>query len=122
MRKFGSEHDYVRSLCQKKDWVVSIDDQGTAPTGEHKYVLHFDAGKLPPVATFWNLAMYGSDMLFVENDFGRYSLGSTTDGLKKNPDGPPNILIQHDGYNRATIFATLSKKRSATGPEHLCLS
>jgi hypothetical protein len=27
-----------------------------------------------------------------------------------------------DRYNRATIFATLPKKRSATGPEHLCLS
>jgi hypothetical protein len=27
-----------------------------------------------------------------------------------------------DRYKRATIFATLPKKRSATGPEHLCLS
>jgi hypothetical protein len=35
-------------------------------------------------------------MLFFENDFGRYSTGSTTDGLKKNPDGSLTILIQHD--------------------------
>jgi hypothetical protein len=33
-------------------------------------------------------------MLFVENEFGRYSLGSTTDGLKKDPDGSLTILIQ----------------------------
>ncbi len=54
-----------------------VDDKGEQLTGAHKYVLYFDAGRLPPVATFWNLAMYGSDMLFVENDFGRYSFGST---------------------------------------------
>ena len=40
--------------------------------------------------------MYGSDMLFVENDFGRYSIGSTTDGLKTNADGSLTILIQKD--------------------------
>lgn len=40
--------------------------------------------------------MYGSDMLFVENDFGRYSFGCTTDGLKKNADGSLDVLIQHE--------------------------
>ena len=73
-----------------------VDDQGEPLTGTRKYVLHFDAGKLPPVAVFWNMAMYASDMFFVENDFGRYSIGSTTDGLKKNPDGSLDILIQKD--------------------------
>jgi hypothetical protein len=86
--------------AQLSDQVIypntSVDDKGEQLTGAHKYVLHFDAGKLPPVATFWNLAMYGSDMLFVENDFGRYSFGSTTDGLKRNADGSLNIIIQKD--------------------------
>ena len=40
--------------------------------------------------------MYADDMLFVENDFGRYSIGSTTDGLKSNPDGSLTITIQKD--------------------------
>ena len=40
--------------------------------------------------------MYGSDMLFVENDFGRYSIGSTTDGLKSDADGGLTIVIQSD--------------------------
>ena len=75
---------------------TSVDDKGEPLSGARKYVLHFDAGKLPPVATFWNLAMYGSDMLFVENDFGRYSFGSTTDGLKKNADGSLTVVIQKD--------------------------
>jgi hypothetical protein len=66
---------------------TGVDDKGEALTGTRKYVLHFNAGKLPPVIVFWNKAMYASDMLFVENDFGRYSIGSATDGIKKAPDG-----------------------------------
>jgi hypothetical protein len=73
-----------------------VDDKGEKLTGTRKYVLHFDAGKWPPVSVFWNLAMYGDDMLFVENDFGRYSFGSTTDGLKKNADGSLDIVIQKE--------------------------
>jgi hypothetical protein len=75
---------------------TSIDDENEPLTGAHKYVLHFDAGMLPPVIVFWNMAMYDSSMLFVENDFGRYSIGSTTDGLKKDDDGSLTILIQKD--------------------------
>jgi hypothetical protein len=30
------------------------------------------------------------------NDFKRYSIGSTTDGLKKDPDGSLTIVIQKD--------------------------
>jgi hypothetical protein len=85
--------------AQLSDQVIypntNVDDKGEQLTGARKYVLHFDADKLPPVATFWNLAMYGSDMLFVENEFGRYSFGSTTDGLKKNSDGSLTIVIQN---------------------------
>jgi hypothetical protein len=86
--------------AQLSDQVIypntSVDDKGEQLNGERKYVLHFEAGKLPPVLVFWNMAMYGSDMLFVENDFGRYSIGSTTDGLKKNDDGSLTILIQNE--------------------------
>ncbi|WP_194966983.1 DUF1254 domain-containing protein [Sinorhizobium meliloti] len=84
--------------AQLSDQVIypntSVDEKGEPLNGSKKYVLHFDAGKLPPVSVFWNMAMYGSDMLFVENDFKRYSIGSTTDGLKKDADGSLTILIQ----------------------------
>jgi hypothetical protein len=42
------------------------------------------------------MSMYGSNMLFVENDFGRHSIGSTTDGLKKDADGSLTVVIQKD--------------------------
>jgi hypothetical protein len=75
---------------------TNVNDKGEQLTGVNKYVLQFLPGKLPPVIVFWNMAMYASDTLFVENDFGRYSFGSTTDGLKKAPDGSLTILIQKD--------------------------
>jgi hypothetical protein len=75
---------------------TAVDETGEGLTGERNYVLHFDKGQLPPVSVFWNMAMYGPDMLFVENDFGRYSIGSTTDGLKPEANGSLTILIQKD--------------------------
>jgi hypothetical protein len=42
------------------------------------------------------MSMYDQDQLFIENDFGRYSIGSTTEGLKTAPDGSITVLIQHD--------------------------
>jgi hypothetical protein len=42
------------------------------------------------------LCVYDADELFIENDFGRYSIGSTTDGLTSDSDGSISILIQHD--------------------------
>jgi hypothetical protein len=47
------------------------------------------------VATFWNLAMYDADNFFVDNPLGRYTIGSTTDGLQPDPDGSLTITIQH---------------------------
>ncbi|MNG30135.1 hypothetical protein D3C84_1156890 [compost metagenome] len=35
-------------------------------------------------------------MYFVENDFRRYSIGSTTDGLKTDADGSITLVIQHE--------------------------
>ena len=75
---------------------TSVDAKGEPLTGKRRYVLHFDADQLPPVSVFWNMAMYAADMLFVENEFRRYSIGSTTDGLSKNPDGSLTIVIQKD--------------------------
>ena len=64
---------------------TSVDDKGEPLSGANKYVLHFDAGKLPPVSVFWNMAMYGSDMLFVENESRRYSIGSFA--RHRHPEG-----------------------------------
>jgi len=49
----------------------TVDEENKSLNGTNKYVLHLEKGKQPPVSVFWNLAMYASDMRFVENDFGR---------------------------------------------------
>ncbi len=51
---------------------------------------------MKPAAVFWNMAMYDEKELFIENAFRRYSIGSTTDGLKKNADGSIDIYIQKE--------------------------
>jgi len=75
---------------------TQVDDQGAALDGKHKYILQFPKGQLPPASLFWNLSMYGNDMLFVENSFGRYTIGSTTSGLKPAEDGSLTLLIQQE--------------------------
>lgn len=73
-----------------------VDDKGAPLSGANRYVLHFDKDQIPPVSVFWNLNMFDDEQFFIENDFKRYSIGSTTDGLKSNPDGSITILIQKD--------------------------
>jgi hypothetical protein len=73
-----------------------VDDKGAPLSGANKYVLHFDKDKTPPVSVFWNMSMYDEKEFFIENNFKRYSIGSTTDGLKKNGDGSITIYIQKE--------------------------
>jgi hypothetical protein len=78
------------------DMPCDVDADGEPLHGRHDYELHFPPGELPPVSVFWNVSMFGEDLMFVENDAGRYSIGSTTDGLASNPDGSLTIYIQQD--------------------------
>ncbi len=48
------------------------------------------------MSVFWNMSMYDEKEFFIENDFKRYSIGSTTDGLKTDADGSVTIYIQHE--------------------------
>jgi len=75
---------------------AAVDGDGEQLTGENRYTLRFAAGQIPPVSVFWNMSMYDQSQLFIENDFGRYSIGSTTDGLQTGPDGSVTVLVQHD--------------------------
>jgi len=54
--------------------------------------MRFDKGEAPLVSAFWNLSMYDENGFFIENDFKRYSIGSTTDGLTTEPDGSITLL------------------------------
>ena len=42
------------------------------------------------------MSMYDDKQFFIENDFKRYSIGSTTDGLKTDDDGSITIYIQNE--------------------------
>ncbi len=75
---------------------TTIDADGNKLNGTNKYVLHLAKDQIPPVTVFWNLNMFGDDMFFVENDMKRYSIGSSTDGLKYNKDGSVDIYIQNE--------------------------
>jgi hypothetical protein len=83
----------------------AVDATGEPFNGGHAYELHFPARQLPPVSVLWNLAMYGQDMLFVENDIDRYTIGSTTDGLAANADGSLTLHIQRDRPEDQTAAA-----------------
>jgi hypothetical protein len=72
------------------------DLDGDLLTGKNKYVIHFDADKIPPVDAFWSVTMYNSKFLLVDNEIDRYNIGDRTSGLKYNEDGSLDILIQHE--------------------------
>lgn len=62
----------------------------------YNYSLHFDADELPPVNAFWSLCAYNNNTgLFVENEIGRYSIGSR-DSLLYNADGSLDLYMQTD--------------------------
>ncbi|MDW8850794.1 DUF1214 domain-containing protein [Flavobacterium sp. MMLR14_040] len=75
---------------------TKVDKENQPLSGKNKYVLHFEKAEIPPVSVFWNMAMYDEKELFIENDFKRYTIGSTTDGLKQNTDGSIDLYIQKD--------------------------
>jgi hypothetical protein len=73
---------------------------GERLSGDRHYRLHFAAGNLPPADAFWSLSAYevmpDKRSFFAANPIGRYSIGDKTPGLRRNPDGSLDILIQHD--------------------------
>ena len=64
-------------------------------SGEHKYVMHFEKGKLPPTNGFWSLTMYDANYFFVDNPLNRYTL-SARNTFATNADGSVDLYIQHE--------------------------
>jgi hypothetical protein len=74
---------------------IRVDADGEPLTGQHRYRMHFEPGRTPPVNAFWSLTMYNDRQFFVENPIDRYAIGDR-DALEANPDGSLDLLIQHD--------------------------
>ena len=78
--------DAVYPLSQK-------DAKGDEYNGEHKYVMRFEKGQLPPAEAFWSLTMYDTDFFFVPNPINRYEL-SQRNRFITNPDGSIDLYLQ----------------------------
>lgn len=72
---------------------AAVDSEGNNFNGSHRYVLHFDANKIPPVNGFWSLTLYDKKGFLVDNSIDRYNLGSMKD-LAYNDDGSLDLYIQ----------------------------
>ncbi|MFM0645163.1 DUF1254 domain-containing protein [Paraburkholderia bryophila] len=79
--------------------VLDKDASGQPLDGsQHRYVLRFPKGQLPPVNAFWSVTMYGlPDQLLVKNPLDRYLINSPMlPQLKKDRDGAVTIYIQSE--------------------------
>ncbi len=74
--------------------VGEVDADGKPFDAANRYVLHFPAGKLPPVNGFWSLTVYDDQYFFVPNKLDRYTL-STRNTLKRNANGPVDLYLQN---------------------------
>lgn len=68
--------------------------------GTKAWLLHFPAGHLPPVNSFWSLSLYEAmddgRFFFTNNPLDRYAISDRTEGLKMNPNGSLDIWIGHE--------------------------
>ena len=81
-------HDSVYALGE-------TDSDGHDLDGSHEYVIHFDAGRLPPVKAFWSLTMNDGKDFFVANALNRYSLNARNK-FRTNTDGSIDLYLQKD--------------------------
>ena len=56
------------------------DDTGAALHGRNKYVMHIEAGEMPPVKEkgFWSVTAYGDDDFLIGNPIDRYAVSDRT--------------------------------------------
>lgn len=73
--------------------MTRVDWDGNPLSGNHCYVIHFDANQLPPVQDFWSLTLYNERQCFVENPLDRYALGDR-DPLVFHSDGSLDLYLQ----------------------------
>ena len=81
------------NLAEDAVYPVSyFDADGQPYDGANRYVLHFDADRLPPAKAFWSLTMYEEEGFAVENELERFAIGDRDD-LRFNDDGSLDLQI-----------------------------
>ena len=74
--------------------LLNVVADGDPATGDHDYVIHFDADKLPPADAFWSVTMYDAEGFQVANELDRFAIGDR-DSLTYDADGSLNLYLQH---------------------------
>jgi hypothetical protein len=74
--------------------LLTADADGDPVTGEHDYIIHFDADKLPPADAFWSVTMYDAEGFQAANELDRFAIGDR-DPLRFNTDGSLDLYVQH---------------------------
>lgn len=80
-------------------YMTEVGDVNGAPTDGSKndYMVTFKAGEFPPVKYFWSYTMYKLPQRWlVDNSIERYSIGNSTEGMKKNKDGSLTIYMSRN--------------------------
>jgi hypothetical protein len=76
---------------------LAIEDRDGRPLdGARRYLLHFDAGQIPPVRGFWSVTAYTASGYPVRNASGRYAVQGSSGGVRRNDDGSVDIYLQPD--------------------------
>jgi hypothetical protein len=90
---------------------TDFDKDGQRLTGAHQYTVTFAAGQTPPVDGFWSLTVYNKEHLFEPNKLSRFSLGTKSKSMKKNPDGSLTLYFQTDspGADKETNWVPTPK-------------
>jgi hypothetical protein len=111
------------------------DADGAALDGRARYLVRIPAGGLP-VWGFWSMTLYEETpdgrFFLTDNPIRRYSIGDRTAGLRSNPDGSFDVLVQADapadaanwlpaprGPFRLTLRAYLPKPELVAGESAL---
>jgi hypothetical protein len=93
-----------------------LDGDGKALDASHKYLLHFDKGRLPPAAAFWSVTMYDNEGFQVPNPLDRFAIGDR-DKLHFNADGSLDLYLQTDSPGKDKESNWLpAPKSGAIGP------
>ena len=76
---------------------AQCDSDGNALNGGHDYVIHFEAGMVPPVQEngFWSITAYDANNYLIENELNRYNVNDRSN-LSFNADGSLDIYLQKD--------------------------
>lgn len=84
------------NLCDDAIYPVTyVDSEGRPYSGEHRYVLHFEADELPPARAFWSVTLYDEQGFQVPNTLDRFAIGDRDD-LRFNDDGSLDLFVQHE--------------------------